>query len=181
MRPPVRTVAPPRPPRHYAPRQQAVLAPMSAKYRSSGSTGKTRAWSPSVKGPLPSTIAETSRPRHPSTSRVSPFPARDREGHPGQPPVRVHPPVECLRALSTVRSAIPGPPPTSRSLFDKTTHVITRRAGGRPASQSTPRPPRAYIDHGARSGNLPAPHRGDATHRAWIPVCLAGLRPQPSS
>src|SRR5215203_5975011 len=38
----------------------------------------------------------------------------------------IHPPVEGLRALSAVRSAIPSPPPAICHLLDKTAHVTTR-------------------------------------------------------
>jgi hypothetical protein len=91
MRPFVWTVAPPRPPRHCASRQQAALAPMSAKYRSLVSTGTTRALSPSVKGPSPSTIAETSRPRSPEREQGQSIP-RARSRRRSQPASGQRPP-----------------------------------------------------------------------------------------
>jgi hypothetical protein len=65
---------------------------------------------------------------HPSASRVSPFPARDREGDPSQPAVSVHP-----RSKVLERSRPSGPrylAPTSSPLFDETAHVTTRRGRG---------------------------------------------------
>src|SRR5215204_1897812 len=96
----VRRVAPPKPPCHCASRQQVVLAPMLAKYRSSESTGTTHVLLPSVKGPSRSTIAETSRRLSPENEQGQSIPRAIANDTPASQRSGIHPPVEGLRALS---------------------------------------------------------------------------------
>jgi hypothetical protein len=90
----VRRVAPPKPPRHCASRQQVVLAPTLAKYRSSESTGTTHVLLPSVKG----LRGDHCRDQSPTVTREragSVHSPRDRERHPASP-----------RSASTRRSKV---------------------------------------------------------------------------